>query len=153
MNSFNARKAISVSNKPYIIYSLKALGDLSKLPYSLRVLLECLLRTEGQGSVSKQDIEALVNWEPKAEPSKEIAFTPRARAPSRLHRRSLRRRSGRHARSHGKARWRPPRKSTPFNPSRSSSTTRCRLTPLDHPRHWASIATSNSTATRSDTSS
>ncbi len=76
MNSFNARKSISVGGKNYTVYSLKALGDLSKLPYSLRVLLECLLRTEGQGSVEKKDIEAIVNWQPKAEPSKEIAFTP-----------------------------------------------------------------------------
>jgi len=76
MNSFNARKSISVGGKSYTVYSLKALGDLSKLPYSLRVLLECLLRTEGQGSVENKDIEAIVNWQPKAEPSKEIAFTP-----------------------------------------------------------------------------
>jgi len=76
MNSFQARKSISVGGKDYTIYSLKALGDLSRHPYSLRVLLECLLRTEGQGSVERGDIEALANWQPQAEPSKEIAFTP-----------------------------------------------------------------------------
>ena len=47
-----------------------------RLPYSLKILLENLLRCEGDGSVFADDIRALANWDAKAEPSKEIAFTP-----------------------------------------------------------------------------
>jgi aconitate hydratase len=80
MNSFNTKQSFSHNGKSYTIYSLKALESqgfsLSKMPFSLRILLENLLRTEGQGSVFKADIEALANWNPKADPSKEISFTP-----------------------------------------------------------------------------
>ncbi len=60
--------------------------DVARLPFSLKVLLENLLRTEGNGSVSAQDIEALASWDAKAQPSKEIAFTPGARADAGPHR-------------------------------------------------------------------
>jgi aconitate hydratase len=76
MNSFNARTPFVSNGKNYIAYMLSSLGDISRLPYSFRVLLECLLRTEGQGGVTADDIRALANWNPQAEPSKEIAFTP-----------------------------------------------------------------------------
>ena len=50
--------------------------DVARLPFSLKVLLENLLRTEGNGSVEASDIEALANWDHRAEPDTEIAFTP-----------------------------------------------------------------------------
>lgn len=76
MNSFGAKTTLASGGKTYTIYSLKALPGSEKLPYSLQILLENLLRTEGQGSVMKQDIENLLNWDPKAEPTHEIAYTP-----------------------------------------------------------------------------
>ncbi|OJU62949.1 MAG: aconitate hydratase 1 [Armatimonadetes bacterium 55-13] len=80
MNSFNTKTTLESGSKNYTIYSFKALEEqgykVSRLPYSLRVLLENLLRTEGQGSVNKPDIENLLNWAPKADPQHEIAFSP-----------------------------------------------------------------------------
>jgi len=79
-NSFGAQASLSVSGKSFTLYRLdavtKAFPRAAKLPYSLKVLLEMLLRTEDGQSVRKEDIEALANWDAKAEPSKEIAFTP-----------------------------------------------------------------------------
>ncbi|MEQ1822338.1 MAG: aconitate hydratase AcnA [Fimbriimonadaceae bacterium] len=80
MNSFNSKTKLNLAGRDVNIYSLKSLDQqgfsISRLPFSLRILLENLLRTEGQGSVFKEDIEALAKWDAKAEPSKEIAFTP-----------------------------------------------------------------------------
>ena len=78
MNSFGARGTLDSGGTTYGIFRLNALSGhkIGRLPYTLRVLLENLLRTEGQGSVFAADIEALANWDAKAEPSKEIAFTP-----------------------------------------------------------------------------
>jgi len=78
-NSCNTRITLRISNKDYEIYSLKALkanSNVSKLPYCLKVLLENLLRHEDGINITKDDIEALANWDPKAAPSQEIAFTP-----------------------------------------------------------------------------
>ena len=78
-NSFDARATLQVGDRELTIYRLDALQskfDVARLPFSLKVLLENLLRTEGNGSVDKADIEALASWDHTAEPSKEIAFTP-----------------------------------------------------------------------------
>ena len=78
-NSFDARADLEVGGRSYEIYRLDALQekfDVARLPFSLKVLLENLLRTEDGVSVRKEDIEALASWDHKAEPSKEIAFTP-----------------------------------------------------------------------------
>jgi aconitate hydratase A / 2-methylisocitrate dehydratase len=78
-NSFGAKSTLDVSGKSYEIFRLDALQqryDVARLPFSLKVLLENLLRTEGNGSVQAADIEALASWDAKAQPSKEIAFTP-----------------------------------------------------------------------------
>lgn len=76
-NSFSARSALNVNGKDYQIYRLPALGDnVARLPYSLKVLLENLLRFEDGVTVTRDDIEALVNWKPDAEPDQEIAFRP-----------------------------------------------------------------------------
>ncbi len=76
LNSFGAKTTLASGGKTYTIYSLKALPGSERLPYSLRILLENLLRTEGQGSVMKKDIENLLNWDPNAEPTHEIAYSP-----------------------------------------------------------------------------
>ena len=78
-NSFGARATLTVGGREYEIYRLDALQerfDVARLPFSLKVLLENLLRTEGNGSVTAADIEALAAWDAAAQPSKEIAFTP-----------------------------------------------------------------------------
>ena len=80
MDSFGARSAISVGTKKYDIYRLDALAkrglDPQRLPFSLRVLLENLLRHENGKSITASVIEALARWKPEAAPSQEIAFTP-----------------------------------------------------------------------------
>src|SRR3954470_10665147 len=78
-NSFGARAELQVGDRTYEIYRLDALQesfDVARLPFSLKILLENLLRTEDGVSVRKADIEALASWDHNAEPSKEIAFTP-----------------------------------------------------------------------------
>ncbi|MBS1701448.1 MAG: aconitate hydratase AcnA [Armatimonadetes bacterium] len=80
INSFDTKKTLESGGKSYTYYSLKALEmkgfRISRLPYSLRILLENLLRSEDNKSVFRQDIEAMASWNAKAEPSKEISFTP-----------------------------------------------------------------------------
>ena len=78
-NSFDARADLEVGGKTYEIFRLDALQskyDVARLPFSLKVLLENLLRNEDGVSVSKEDIEALASWDANAEPTQEIAFTP-----------------------------------------------------------------------------
>jgi aconitate hydratase len=78
-NSFGAKSTLEVGGSSYEIFRLDALQqrfDVARLPFSLKVLLENLLRTEGNGSVDAADVEALASWDAKAQPSKEIAFTP-----------------------------------------------------------------------------
>src|SRR3712207_4254279 len=79
MNSFDAKATLEVGDRKLTIYRLDALQsqfDVARLPFSLKVLLENLLRTEGNGSVEAADIEALAKWDHRAEPDTEIAFTP-----------------------------------------------------------------------------
>jgi aconitate hydratase len=78
-NSFDARDTLNVGEREHTIFRLDALQskyDVARLPFSLKVLLENLLRTEGNGSVDAADVEKLARWDAKAEPSEEIAFTP-----------------------------------------------------------------------------
>jgi aconitate hydratase len=78
-NSFGACRTLEVAGREYEIFRLDALQerfDVARLPFSLKVLLENLLRTEGRGAVAAADIEALAGWDPAAQPSREIAFTP-----------------------------------------------------------------------------
>jgi aconitate hydratase len=77
-DSFKARTTLQVGAQQYDILSLAALKSLNvdRLPFSLKILLENLLRFEDGVNVTKADIEALLKWEPKAPPSHEIAFTP-----------------------------------------------------------------------------
>ncbi|MDH3401419.1 MAG: aconitate hydratase AcnA [Chromatiales bacterium] len=77
-DSFNARGTLKVGDKDYGIYDLRSVGAdrLARLPYSLKILLENLLRHEDGVNVTKADVDALLNWDAKAEPSQEISFTP-----------------------------------------------------------------------------
>ncbi len=75
-NSFNARATLSVNGKDYEIYRLDAIKNAACLPYSLKVLLENLLRHEDGVNVTADDISAMANWDPNVTPSKEIAYTP-----------------------------------------------------------------------------
>ncbi len=81
LNSFGTQKSLSVGGKTYHYHSLKTFGEgqaenFKKLPFSLKILLENLLRHEDGVAVKKQDIEAIAKWNPKAEPDYEIQFTP-----------------------------------------------------------------------------
>ncbi|CDM76351.1 aconitate hydratase Acn [Mycobacterium marinum E11] len=76
MNSFGARNTLEVGDKSYQIYRLDAVPNTKKLPYSLKVLAENLLRNEDGSNITKDHIEAIANWDPQAEPSIEIQYTP-----------------------------------------------------------------------------
>jgi aconitate hydratase len=80
MNSFNSRSSLNVLGKEYTIYRLDALDkqgiSTKHLPYSLRILLENLLRTEDGRNVTKEEVRALAAWNSQSKPEKEIAFTP-----------------------------------------------------------------------------
>jgi aconitate hydratase len=80
MNSFNSRAGLKSGTKTYAIYRLPALEakgfQLSRLPFSLKILLENLLRHEDGVNVTAEDIEFLAKWDAKAEPSREIAYMP-----------------------------------------------------------------------------
>src|SRR5437764_4142425 len=78
-NSFDARADLEVGGSTYEIFRLDALQsefDVARLPFSLKILLENLLRNEDGVGVRKEDIEALAKWDPKAAPEREIAFMP-----------------------------------------------------------------------------
>ena len=76
IDSFKAKSTLSVGDKQYEIFRLDAVPGLDRLPYSLKVLAENLLRTEDGANVTSAQIEALANWDASAEPSDEIQFTP-----------------------------------------------------------------------------
>ncbi|CAJ1504712.1 aconitate hydratase AcnA [[Mycobacterium] holstebronense] len=76
VNSFGARATLTVGDQAYEIYRLDAVPGTEKLPYSLKVLAENLLRTEDGANITKDHINAIANWDPAAEPSIEIQFTP-----------------------------------------------------------------------------
>src|SRR5689334_10965588 len=79
LDSYNTKKNLSGLKKPYTIFSLAQLGNtkaLERLPISLKILLENLLRQEDGINVKREDIEALLQWKAAAAPSKEISFMP-----------------------------------------------------------------------------
>ena len=77
-DSFGARSSLELDGENYEIYRLDAIGEghVDQLPYSLKILLENLLRHEDGRDVTREDILALANWDPNAAPSTEISFTP-----------------------------------------------------------------------------
>jgi len=76
VDSFGAKSTLTVGSTDYEIFRLDAVKGFEKLPFSLKVLLENLLRTEDGANVTKEQIEALGSWNPDAEPDTEIQFTP-----------------------------------------------------------------------------
>ncbi|MCH9667057.1 MAG: aconitate hydratase AcnA [Actinomycetia bacterium] len=76
VNSYGARDTLKVGANSYEIYRLGAVPGTEKLPYSLKVLAENLLRTEDGANTTKEHIEAIATWDPEADPSVEIQFTP-----------------------------------------------------------------------------
>src|SRR4051794_8342949 len=79
-DTFGAKGTLEVGGKAYQIYRLGAVAgdglDVESLPFSLKVLLESLLRTEDGANITADDIRALAGWDADSEPSKEIQFTP-----------------------------------------------------------------------------
>ncbi|WP_406281276.1 aconitate hydratase AcnA [Embleya sp. NBC_00896] len=75
-NSFDARSTLNVGDESYEIFRLDKVEGSKRLPYSLKVLLENLLRTEDGANITADHIRALGGWDAKAEPSEEIQFTP-----------------------------------------------------------------------------
>ncbi len=76
VDSFGAQSTLTVGGTDYEIYRVDTVAGYEKLPFSLKVLLENLLRTEDGANVTKAQIEALGSWDPDAEPDTEIQFTP-----------------------------------------------------------------------------
>ena len=75
-NSFNAKKNLDVAGKSFEIFDISAIEGARNLPFSLKVLLENLLRTEDGANITADHIKALANWDPSVEPDTEIQFTP-----------------------------------------------------------------------------
>ena len=76
VNSFGAKTSLTVNAREYEIYALDAVEGYHRLPYSLKVLLENLLRIEDGENITAAHVQALAGWDPNAEPSEEIQFTP-----------------------------------------------------------------------------
>ena len=93
-NSFDARSTLQVDGQTFHYYRLDALSraglDVSRLPFSLKILLENLLRHEDGVTVTADDIKALAAWDPKAEPDTRDRLPAQPRAAAGLHRRARR---------------------------------------------------------------
>mgnify|MGYP001187649450 FL=1 len=76
VNSLGAKATLSVGGADYEIFRLDAVPGLEKLPYSLKILAEALLRTEDGANITADHVRALSQWDPNAEPDTEIQFTP-----------------------------------------------------------------------------
>lgn len=76
VDTFESKSTLTVGDTDYEIYRLDAVPGAEKLPFSLKVLLENLLRTEDGANITEEHIKALANWDPSADPSTEIQFTP-----------------------------------------------------------------------------
>ena len=110
LNSFGSLATLTVDGKKYQYHSLQAFAeslhvDLSQIPFSLKILLENLLRREDGVTVRKEDIEAVARWDPAAAAGQGDPVHAGAHPAAGLHRRAGRRRSGRHARGAAKTRW------------------------------------------------
>ena len=109
LNSFGTRTEIRVLDKPVQIYSLPALEQagfpgVSRLPYSMKILLENLLRREDDAFVKADDIRAVARWDATAGVRERDLVHAGARAAAGLHRRAVRRRPGGDARRRDRAR-------------------------------------------------
>jgi aconitate hydratase len=75
-NSFGTQDQLTVDDETYIIHRLARIDGAARLPYSLKVLLENLLRNEDARLVTAEQIRALASWDPEAEHGREVAYTP-----------------------------------------------------------------------------
>ncbi|MDP1720404.1 MAG: aconitate hydratase AcnA [Candidatus Nanopelagicaceae bacterium] len=75
-NSFNSKGQLEVSGQSYEVFNISQIEGAASLPFSLKILLENLLRTEDGANITAQQIQALANWDPSVEPDTEIQFTP-----------------------------------------------------------------------------
>ena len=75
-DSFQAKTQLQVGAKSFEIFRVAALPGAERLPFSLKILLENLLRNEDGVTVTRDDIQALLDWDAKAEPSREIQYRP-----------------------------------------------------------------------------
>ena len=75
-NSFGSRAALQVAGQEYVIYRLDAVPGSDTLPFSLKILLENLLRHEDGVNITAAQVRAVAGWDPAAEPGTEIQFTP-----------------------------------------------------------------------------
>src|SRR5215204_4439399 len=75
-DSFSSKSELTVGDKTYTIHRLDAVEGAETLPFSLKVLLENLLRTEDGENITADHVRAIANWDPNAEPDQEIQFTP-----------------------------------------------------------------------------
>ena len=76
MDSFGAKGNLQVGGQDYEIFRIASVPGSQRLPFTHKVLLENLLRTEDGANVTREGIASLGNWDPSAEPSEEIQFTP-----------------------------------------------------------------------------
>src|SRR3990172_7737960 len=76
LDSFNARSTLTAGGRSFVISRLAALGDVAPLPFSLRVLLENLLRHEDGVTVTRDDVAALAAWDARNVGEREVAFRP-----------------------------------------------------------------------------
>jgi len=76
VDSFGARGTLKVGDASYDVFRLAAVGGSERLPFSLKILLENLLRNEDGANITADQIRALAGWDPSAEPDTEIQFTP-----------------------------------------------------------------------------
>jgi aconitate hydratase len=76
LDSFGARGTLNVGDASYEVFRLSAVEGAERLPFSLKILMENLLRTEDGANITADHVRALANWDPAAEPSTEIQFTP-----------------------------------------------------------------------------
>ncbi|WP_329793111.1 aconitate hydratase [Lentzea sp. DG1S-22] len=76
LDSFGARGTLNVGDASYEVFRLSAVEGAERLPFSLKILLENLLRTEDGANITADHVRALANWDPSAEPDTEIQFTP-----------------------------------------------------------------------------
>ena len=122
-NSFGSLATLRVGETEYEIHRLDAVDGAASLPFSLKILLENLLRTEDGRNVTAEHVTALAEWDPAAEPSTEIQFTPARVILQDLTGVPGRGRPGRDARGHaGPGRRRRPRSTRWSRPSWSSTT-------------------------------
>ena len=97
VNSFEARNTLKVGDSSYQIYRLDAVPGTEKLPYSLKVLAENLLRNEDGSNITKDHIQAIANWDSSGRAQHRNPVHARPRGHAGLHRRAVHRRPGHHA--------------------------------------------------------